>query len=125
MSKVIELSDNIKVSLNDKFTPKKRNEVRSIALKANKTDVDSEYKAIAVFIDNIQQVNAEGIAEDKTPDWLIENVSMEDYDKVVDAVLEIVKFDKGVHRLIGVAFAKIEMTEEEKADMQKKMQEKS
>lgn len=125
MSKVVELSDGVKVLLNDKFTPKKRNEIRSIAIKAKREDVESENRAINVFIEKVQkEVKQEGgniVTEDLSVDYLSEEITMEEYDKIVEAVLDIVKFDKGVYRLIGVAFNKIEMTEEEKERMQKKM----
>lgn len=123
MSKIIELSEGVKVLLNDRFTPKKRNEVRTIALNSNKKDVESEYKAINVFVEKVQQTKEDGTTEDLSTDYLVNDLTMEEYDKIVDAVLDIVKFDKGVHRLIGIAFNKIDMNEDEKEAIQKKMQE--
>ena len=121
----IELSDGFFVRLKPKYTPNLRRELGKIINRAQKSkvdadSVDSSYEAVAIFIDKVYKVSEEGETDNLGLNALMD-LDYTDFQKVLDAILEMVRHDAGVYKTIGLTFGMIELSDEELEKMQKKM----
>lgn len=116
----IQLSNGLHVQLIPVYTPKVRKRLQSIIVNATSKDIDAAYEAVSNFIQRVYRVDGSETA-DLSVEALLD-CSYDNYIKVVDGILELIKFDESMHKAIGVSFGRIKLTDEELAELQKKIQ---
>jgi hypothetical protein len=121
----ITLQDGTTITLKPKYSPNLRKQVQKIFTDATGTgNVDTMYLAIDVFIGSITKPKDDGSLETLQLSALLD-LAYDEYMQVVNAIMEFIKHDKGMYDAIGKSFNLIELTAEEKALVQKKMEAKS